>query len=127
MFVLATLSQDFRRGRQTSWGSNILVVDQMLGPYKLLVERQPWDINEIGAPYPTNFHPHNDSDIVDWQVRIANSSRTRFVTFAGGSRAGTIGELRAALAENCVANAGVCRKLIDGFFRNMSFVFNLQW
>jgi len=112
MFVLGLISDDFHRWEQGSWGSNLLELDQMQGPYKFLIEGLPWEMKEIGAPYPTSFHPHDDSDIIDWQARIASSPRTRFVTFAGGVRARASGKLRSVLTENCVSSAGFCRQLI---------------
>jgi len=109
MFVLGLKSYDFRRREQSSWGSNFLLLEQMQAPYKFLIERQPWEIMDIGVPYPTQFHPRSDGDIVEWQAKVASSARTSFVTFAADAGPGVAGRLKSVLVKNCLANTGDCR------------------
>ncbi|GFZ01388.1 root hair specific 8 [Actinidia rufa] len=76
VLILGKISWDFRRYKNTSWGTRFLQLEQcMQNPIKLLIERQPWEINEIGIPHPTYFHPHTDDDIVAWQLKIIRSHR----------------------------------------------------
>jgi len=64
VIVLGKISWDFRRSSDSPWGTRLLELDKMQKPIKLLIERQPWHVNGIGIPHPTNFHPHSDNDII---------------------------------------------------------------
>ena len=88
VLILGKISWDFRRQENSSWGMRFLQLEQMQNPIKLLIERQPWEINEIGIPHPTYFHPHTDDDIVAWQLKIMRSHRKSLASFAGGARPG---------------------------------------
>ncbi|ONK78341.1 uncharacterized protein A4U43_C02F17530 [Asparagus officinalis] len=111
MFVLGKISWDFRRREGDSWGSNFLMMDEMKAPYKFLIERQPWEVRDVGIPHPTHFHPKGDSDVVEWQNKIGWSGRKNLVTFAGAARPEQVESIRSLLIENCVANSDDCRFL----------------
>lgn len=83
VFVLGKISWDFRRKNKDAWGTSFLELDQMQNPTKLLIERQPWNANDVGIPHPTHFHPHSDDDIAAWQSKIMQSERKNLVSFAG--------------------------------------------
>lgn len=100
VFVLGKISWDFRRS-DSQWGSKLLNLDQMQNPIKLLIERQPWHVNDIGIPHPTNFHPHSDEDIIQWQTKIIQSSRKTLVSFAGGARPDSRESIRSVLINQC--------------------------
>ncbi|KAJ1416111.1 Exostosin-like [Sesbania bispinosa] len=87
VFVLGKISWDFRRTSESPWGTRLLELDKMQNPMKLLIERQPWHVNDIGIPHPTYFHPHSDNDIIAWQLKIMRSNRKNLVSFAGAARA----------------------------------------
>ena len=71
VLVLGKISWDFRRSKENEqWGSNLLHLPQMKSVTKLLIERHPWIMNEIGVPHPTIFHPQSDEDILQWQWQI---------------------------------------------------------
>ncbi|MQM18260.1 hypothetical protein Taro_051246 [Colocasia esculenta] len=111
MFVLGKISWDFRRRRDDSWGSNFLDLPQMQNPFKFLIERQPWLINDIGIPHPTYFHPQSDDDIAAWQAKIISSSRKHFASFAGASRPGDADSIRSVLIRQCMSGKGRCEFL----------------
>ncbi|XP_060211042.1 xyloglucan-specific galacturonosyltransferase 1-like [Lycium barbarum] len=100
VFVLGKISWDFRR-TSTNWGSRFLELDEMQNPVKLLIERQPWHVNDIGIPHPTYFHPQSDDDIVTWQDRIIKSNRKSLVSFAGAARPGAPANIRSILINQC--------------------------
>ncbi|WVZ12731.1 hypothetical protein V8G54_017261 [Vigna mungo] len=81
----------------------LLELDKMQNPIKLLIERQPWHVNDIGIPHPTNFHPHSDNDIVSWQLKIIRSNRKNLVSFAGAARANAEDNTRSALINQCTS------------------------
>lgn len=112
VFVLGKISWDFRRNDDSSWGTRFLELDQMQNPIKLLIERQPWHVNDIGIPHPTYFHPHSDDDIISWQLKLIRSSRRNLVSFAGAPRPDQPDNMRSMLISQCKsADNGVCHFL----------------
>ncbi|XWS48935.1 hypothetical protein CRYUN_Cryun13aG0119900 [Craigia yunnanensis] len=111
VFVLGKISWDFRRKNDASWGTRLLELDQMQNSMKLLIERQPWHINDIGIPHPTYFHPHSDDDIITWQLKIIRSSRKSLVTFAGAARPDAPENIRSILINQCNSDEIKCRFL----------------
>ncbi|CAN1184243.1 Xyloglucan-specific galacturonosyltransferase 1 [Linum perenne] len=112
VFVLGKISWDFRRRPDSGWGTRFLQLEQMQYPTKLLIERQPWDVNDIGIPHPTYFHPHSDDDILSWQLRAMRSTRRSLISFAGAARPDQLDNIRSMLIKQCVGSAdGQCRFL----------------
>ncbi|XP_006344022.1 xyloglucan-specific galacturonosyltransferase [Solanum tuberosum] len=103
VFVLGKISWDFRRYSDTIWGSRFLELDEMQNPVKLLIERQPWQVNDIGIPHPTYFHPQSDNDIIAWQDRIIRSNRKSLVSFAGAARPDAPENIRSILISQCTS------------------------
>ncbi|KAH6783263.1 root hair specific 8 [Perilla frutescens var. hirtella] len=81
VFVLGKISWDFRRNDKSSWGTRLLELDEMQNPIKLLIERQPWHVNNVGIPHPIYFHPHTDDDIIAWQIKLSKIKRTNVASF----------------------------------------------
>ncbi|CAN4127381.1 unnamed protein product [Withania somnifera] len=77
--------------------------DHFFNPVKLLIERQPWHVNDIGIPHPTYFHPQSDDDIIAWQDRIIKSNRKSLVSFAGAARPGAPANIRSILINQCTS------------------------
>ncbi|CAH1451413.1 unnamed protein product [Lactuca virosa] len=102
-FVLGKISWDFRRKEHTKWGTRFLELEEMQNPIKLMIERQPWEINDIGIPHPTHFHPQSDADIRSWQRTIISSNRRSLVSFAGAARPGALDNIRSILIDQCTS------------------------
>ncbi|XVF10614.1 hypothetical protein REPUB_Repub07fG0197800 [Reevesia pubescens] len=83
----------------------------MQNSMKLLIERQPWHINDIGIPHPTYFHPHSDDDIITWQLKIIRSNRKNLVSFAGAARPDASENIRSILINHCNSDETKCRFL----------------
>ncbi|XP_050227945.1 xyloglucan-specific galacturonosyltransferase 1 [Mercurialis annua] len=109
VFVLGKISWDFRRRTDSSWGTRFLELEKMQNAIKLLIERQPWDVNDIGIPHPTQFHPHSDDDIVSWQLKIIRPIRKNLVSFAGAARPDQPESIRSILINQC--NSDKCKFL----------------
>ncbi|XP_074333912.1 xyloglucan-specific galacturonosyltransferase 1-like [Apium graveolens] len=110
VFVLGKVSWDFRRRDDSPWGSTFLNLEEMQNPIKLLIEREPWHVNDIGIPHPTYFHPHSDEDIISWQFKIIQSSRNNLASFAGGARPDSPDSIRSVLINQCtLASTGTCK------------------
>ena len=66
VFVLGKNSWDLRRVEDlVPWGTPLLELDELQSPIKLIIERQPWHINDVGVPYPSYFHPSSDDEIIE--------------------------------------------------------------
>ncbi|CAL9237598.1 unnamed protein product, partial [Arabidopsis halleri] len=116
VFVLGKISWDFRRNDKFSWGSSLLEMQEMKNPTKLLIERNPWDVNDIAIPHPTYFHPKTDNDIAIWQNKIIGKQRRSLISFAGGARPDKPDTIRSILIDQCTSSPNQCRFLncIDG-------------
>ncbi|KNA10053.1 hypothetical protein SOVF_148020 [Spinacia oleracea] len=113
VFVLGKISWDFRRSENASWGSRLLELDELQNPMKLLIERQPWHLNDVGVPHPTNFHPSSDQDIISWQEKIMQVDRKYLISFAGAPRKAPA-SIRLVLIEQCTSAPEVCNFLDCG-------------
>ncbi|VVA96171.1 unnamed protein product [Arabis nemorensis] len=111
VFVLGKISWDFRRNTKFSWGSSLLEMQEMKNPTKLLIERNPWEINDVAIPHPTFFHPKTDDDISSWQNKIIVKPRRSLVSFAGGARPGNPDSIRSTLIDQCTSSPNQCRFL----------------
>ncbi|KAK1436226.1 hypothetical protein QVD17_02004 [Tagetes erecta] len=113
VFVLGKISWDFRRKDNSSWGTRFLELEEMQNPMKLMIERQPWELNEIGIPHPTHFHPHSDDDIRAWQRKIISSHRRNLVSFAGAARPDAQDNIRSILIDQCTSTTDEQCKFFD--------------
>jgi len=113
VFVLGKISWDFRRKNYTSWGTRFLELEQMQNPIKLLIERQPWEVNDIAIPHPTFFHPHSDDDIVAWQQKIIGTTRKNLVSFAGAARPDQPESIRSTLINQCTSTSSDKCQFLD--------------
>ncbi|VVA96170.1 unnamed protein product [Arabis nemorensis] len=111
VFVLGKISWDFRRQVNFSWGSTFLDMQEMKNPTKLLIERHPWEVNDVAVPHPTFFHPKTDDDISSWQNKIIAKPRRSLVSFAGGARPGDPDSIRSTLIDQCTSSPNKCRFL----------------
>eukprot|EP00253_Pinus_taeda_P012871 PITA_12871 len=110
--VLGKISWDFRRSRDDDqWGNRLLHLPEMKSVTKLLIERHPWDMNEIGVPHPTFFHPRSDEDIWQWQWQIRTSQRPHLISFAGAPRPNSTKAIRSVLTEQCLSRPQSCNFL----------------
>lgn len=99
--MIGRITWDFRRSRDEHWGSSFFHKPAMQKITKLLIERNPWDVNEMGVPYPTNFHPQSDVDLVAWQNHIRGLQRSNLFSFAGAPRERFSDDFRSILFEQC--------------------------
>ncbi|KAG7548775.1 Exostosin-like [Arabidopsis suecica] len=112
VFVLGKITWDFRRDK-VPWGSRFLELQEMQNPTKLLIERQPWQVNDIAIPHPTYFHPRTDDDITSWQIKIMSKPRPHLVSFAGGARPENPDNIRSTLIEQCVSSSSNQCRFLD--------------
>lgn len=99
--MIGRITWDFRRSKDEDWGSSLFHKPAMQSITKLLIERNPWDVKEMAMPYPTNFHPQSDADLVAWQNHIRSLKRSNLFSFAGAPRERFPNDFRSILFEQC--------------------------
>ncbi|KAL2899064.1 Xyloglucan-specific galacturonosyltransferase 1 [Bienertia sinuspersici] len=113
VFVLGKNSWDLRRSENLPWGTPLLELNELQNPIKLIIERQPWHMNDVGVPYPTYFHPSSDKEIIAWQEKIRHRRRKYLISFAGARRDEDSSSIRSILIEQCtsIIDTRVCKFL----------------
>ncbi|KAL6293505.1 hypothetical protein ACE6H2_001647 [Prunus campanulata] len=112
--VAGRTSWDFRRQKENSsdWGTNLRFLPESMNMSMLSVEGSLWK-NDFAIPYPTNFHPANDSDVVQWQNRVRSQKRPFLFTFVGAPRPDMKDSIRGKLIDQCQASSN-CKFLHCG-------------
>ncbi|MCO5564077.1 hypothetical protein L7F22_017733 [Adiantum nelumboides] len=108
--MVGRITWDFRRSKSEDWGSGFFYHPSMENVTRLLIEKNPWDYMEMAVPYPTNFHPQSDSDLVAWQNHIRGLHRKNLFSFAGAPRRMFQNDFRSILLDQC-QQAHNCRFL----------------
>ncbi|KAJ4799096.1 Xyloglucan galactosyltransferase KATAMARI1 [Rhynchospora pubera] len=94
------------------WGGKLLTLPEVKNMTVLLIESCPWENdNEFAIPYPTNFHPSNESQVVTWQAKVRSTNRPWLFSFAGARRPGQAGSIRDQLFDQCLKSTRC--KLLD--------------
>ncbi|GAB4826008.1 hypothetical protein Ancab_008876 [Ancistrocladus abbreviatus] len=107
--TMGRITWDFRRSKDKDWGSRCIYLPAMRNITRLLIERNPWDYFDIGVPYPTGFHPSNDSDVVQWQEFVRSRDRKTLFSFAGATRGVIKNDFRGVLLSYCQNESDSCR------------------
>ncbi|XP_073119888.1 xyloglucan galactosyltransferase XLT2-like [Henckelia pumila] len=106
--MLGRPTWDFRRSKDEDWGSGFVYMPLMSRILRLSLERDPWDMLEMGVPYPTGFHPRTRSELDQWLSFVRNRNRTSLFTFAGAKR-NLKGDFRTILMDHCYNETRSCR------------------
>ncbi|XP_062205886.1 xyloglucan galactosyltransferase KATAMARI1 homolog [Phragmites australis] len=104
--VAGRTAWDFMRDihPNSTWGTNLLFFPAAKNMTVLAVETATLGSgNDLAVPYPTYFHPRTDSDVLNWQHRIRNSSRRWFMSFVGAPRPGDQRSIRSQVIAQCQA------------------------
>ncbi|KAL6293499.1 hypothetical protein ACE6H2_001641 [Prunus campanulata] len=104
-FVSGRIAWDFRRERDNSsdWGSKLRFLPESINMTMLSIEGGRWK-NDIAIPYPTNFHPAKDSEVVQWQNRVREQERRYLFSFVGAPRPHQQTSVRGKLIDHCQAS-----------------------
>ncbi|CAN1231182.1 Probable xyloglucan galactosyltransferase GT11 [Linum grandiflorum] len=86
--VAGRISWDFRRltEKDDDWGNKLMVLPESKNMTMLTIESSPWNENDFAIPYPTDFHPSSDAQVVEWQRRVRRMRRRTLFSFAGAPR-----------------------------------------
>ncbi|KAL8117670.1 hypothetical protein AgCh_015520 [Apium graveolens] len=101
--ALGRITWDFRRLTEPKklWGSSFLNMPLMQHTTRLTIERAPSDYYDIGVPYPTGFHPHSHTQILEWQDFIRTRNRSHLTSFVGATRVDIKNDFRGYLLNQC--------------------------
>lgn len=104
--VTGRTSWDFRRqhDNNSDWGSGFRFLPESKNMTMVSVEGSLWK-NDFAIPYPTNFHPAKDSEIVQWQNRMRYLERPYLFAFVGAPRPGMQKSIRGELIDQCRASS----------------------
>lgn len=110
--VAGRISWDFRRQTDnvSDWGTKFRFLPESKNLTMLSVESSSWN-NDFAVPYPTNFHPSKDREVLKWQSRMKAQNRSYLFTFAGAPRSDLNDSIRGVAIEQCRASRAC--KFID--------------
>lgn len=111
--IAGRISWDFRRetDNESDWGSNFRFLPESKNMSMLSIESSSWN-SDIAIPYPTSFHPGNDSEVFQWQDKMRSRSRQYLFSFAGAPRPCIKDSIRGKIIDQCLASGSLC-KLLD--------------
>lgn len=101
-FIGGRITWDFRRNNEndSDWGSKLMLLPQSKNITMLTIETGYWN-NEFAIPYPTDFHPSSDSQIIEWQRKVKRQKRPYLFSFIGGPRPTQETSIRGELINQC--------------------------
>lgn len=110
-FAAGRPAWDFRRKTNniSDWGTKLRWLPESLNMTMFSIEGSAWK-NDIAIPYPTNFHPANDREVVQWQNKVRNHEGPHLFSFAGAPRPRNQHSIWGILIDRC--NASTCCKFL---------------
>uniref|UniRef100_A0A803KYW0 Exostosin GT47 domain-containing protein n=1 Tax=Chenopodium quinoa TaxID=63459 RepID=A0A803KYW0_CHEQI len=113
-FVSGRVTWDFRRPTYIgpNWGSKLMNLPETKNMTMVSVEASPYANNDFAVPYPTDFHPSNDSEVLQWQEKVRKTRRAHLFAFAGATRSYK-GSIRGELIRQCKNAPGNQCKLVS--------------
>ncbi|CAA0829183.1 glycosyltransferase 18 [Striga hermonthica] len=108
---IGRITWDFRRLTEPAkrWGSSFLNRADMQAVTRFIIEGAPGDPRDVGAPYPTGFHPDDRETVQLWQKFVRERNRSSLFTFIGAARNWVRRDFRALLLRYCKSEPGFCR------------------
>lgn len=99
------ITWDFRRNNEndSDWGSKLMLLPEPNNMTMLTIETGYWN-NDFAIPYPTDFHPSSDSQIIEWQRKVKRQKRPFLFSFIGGPRPTQETSIRGELINQCKAS-----------------------
>lgn len=99
------ITWDFRRNNEneSDWGSKLMLLPEPNNMTMLTIETGYWN-NDFAIPYPTDFHPSTDSQIIEWQRKVKRQKRPFLFSFIGGPRPTQETSIRGELINQCKAS-----------------------
>ncbi|KAL2329676.1 hypothetical protein Fmac_017257 [Flemingia macrophylla] len=83
------------------WGTKLMRLPEARNMTMLLIESAAGYDNEFAIPYPTYFHPTEDSQILQWQKKVAKVKRPYLFSFAGATRQNGSASVRNEIIQHC--------------------------
>ncbi|XP_057434050.1 probable xyloglucan galactosyltransferase GT14 [Lotus japonicus] len=107
--VSGRISWDLRRqfDDESYWGSKFRFFPESMNMSMLAVEASSWN-NDYAIPYPTSFHPRNESEVFQWQSKILHRKRPYLFSFTGAPRPELENSIRGKIIDQC-RGSNACR------------------
>ncbi|CAM6124624.1 unnamed protein product [Calypogeia fissa] len=86
------------------WGTGFSELPYAENMTSLLIERRPYQRNEIAIPYPTSYHPDSPQKVEAWIQKVQSSERRYLFSYVGAPRTESW-SVRGIVGTACV-NAG---------------------
>lgn len=111
-FVSGRITYDHRRPseEEISWGNKLMLLPEIENFTLLAIESALYTTNEVAIPYPTYFHPSNESQVASWQETVRSMDRPWLFSFAGARRPMQTTSIRDHLIDQCT-QSDECRLL----------------
>lgn len=92
---------------ETDWGSKLMFMPESRNMTLLTMESSLWN-NDIAVPFPTHFHPREESQVFVWQERMRKIERNYLFSFAGAPRPKSEVSIRSELIRQCESSPELC-------------------
>lgn len=103
-FTIGRITWDFKREKNSGWGSKLMVLPEIKNATILIIESSPYSKNEYAVPYPTYFHPLCTNEVFEWQKRARKGERKYLFSFAGGPRPNMEDSIRSKIINQCLSS-----------------------
>uniref|UniRef100_A0A803LI32 Exostosin GT47 domain-containing protein n=1 Tax=Chenopodium quinoa TaxID=63459 RepID=A0A803LI32_CHEQI len=121
-FVSGRVTWDLRRPTYIgpNWGSKLMNLPQTKNMTMITVEASPYANNDFAVPYPTDFHPSNDSEVLQWQEKVRKTKRAHLLQ---GQHALIKAQSEANLSVNPTGDSDTRRSTFDAILTGCIPVF----
>ncbi|XP_078181444.1 xyloglucan galactosyltransferase MUR3-like [Carex rostrata] len=111
-FVSGRITYDHRRPseEEISWGNKLMLLPEIENFTLLAIESALYTTNKVAIPYPTYFHPSNESQVASWQETVRSMDRPWLFSFTGARRHMQTTSIRDHLIDQCT-RSDECRLL----------------
>lgn len=112
-FIAGRTTWDFRSLTNTdrNWGSKLMYLPQAKNVTILSLESSHWIKRDFAIPYPTNFHPSNDDQVIEWQNKMRKQKRKYLFSFAGAPGPKQRDSIRGEIISQCLEAGEKCKWL----------------
>lgn len=112
-FIAGRTTWDFRSltNIDRNWGNKLMYLPQAKNVTILSLESSHWIKRDFAIPYPTNFHPSNDDQVIEWQNKMRKQKRKYLFSFAGAPGPKQRDSIRGEIISQCLEAGEKCKWL----------------
>lgn len=112
-FVAGRTTWDFRSltSIDRNWGNNLMYLPQAKNVTILSLESSHSIKRDFAIPYPTNFHPSSNDQVIEWQNKMRKQKRKYLFSFIGAPRPQQQDSIRGEIISQCLGAGKKCKWL----------------